>query len=345
MLFITTRGKTDVYTAARTLQMDKGTDGGFFVPFRMPILQRQEVVELAKNKPSQNIADFLNMVFGTKLTDWDVELSLGRNGFQLTELGHKLVIGELWHNRSGRFSVSIRELARQVHPEGDIIGNPTEWVCMAIRIAVVFGMFTELLRKGLTSPDEPLNVAVCSGDFSQVMAVWYARKMGLPIGDIIIGCNENSAAWDLINRGELNTYATPKKTSTPDADYTVPTCMERLIHGACGHTEAMKLCWSIAEKESYVPEPTQWEQLRSGLFAAVISQVRLGIVIPSVFRSHQYIMDLYTALSYGALSDYRSRTGDGAMTLLISESSPLTDAQTVSQIMHISSEELKSRVR
>lgn len=345
MLYVTTRGKTEVYTPARTLQMDKGIDGGFFVPFRMPYLEPQEVMDLANNKPSQNIADLLNMIFGTKLTDWDVELTLGRNGFQMKELGHKLVVGELWHNRGGRFICSIRELARQVHPDGDIIGEPTDWVCMAVRIAVVIGMFTELLRSGTIRSHETVNVAVCSGDFSQVMAVWYARKMGLPIGDIIIGCNENSAAWDLINRGEMNTYAAPRKTSTPDADYAIPPAMERLIHGACGHNEAMKLCWSMTEKETYIPEEVCWKAIKEGLFAAVISQVRLGIVIPSVYRSHQYVMDLYTALAYGALSDYRSRTGDGALTLLISENSPLSDAQAVADIMRISADELKSRMR
>lgn len=345
MLYVTTRGKAEVYTAARTLQIDRGADEGFFVPFRPPVLTPKDVTALAGNKPSQNIADYLNLLFGTKLTDWDVELILGRNGFQLKELGHKLVIAELWHNRTGRAAGAVRELARHINPDGVVDGNPTEWLCLSIRIALVIGIMTELLRNGTVTPYDPINVAVCSGDFSQVMSVWYAREMGLPIADIIIGCNENSGVWDLINRGEIATYGRARATSTPEADFVVPPYLERLVHGACGQEEALKLNWCTTEKESYIPEEEQFEALRHKLFAAVISQVRLEIVIPSVYRSHQYIMDPYTALSYGALSDYRAKTGDGSWTLLLSENSPMANATDVARIMRISEDELRRRVR
>lgn len=345
MLYVTTRSKTEVYTAVRTLRMDRGTDEGFFVPFRMPVLEAKDVAALADNKPSQNIADYLNMLYGTKLTDWDIELILGRNGFQLKELGHKLVIAELWHNRTGRAIGAVRELARHINPESDPVSDPTEWLCLSIRIALMIGMMTELLRNGTVKANDPINVAVCSGDFSQVMAVWYARSMGLPIADIIIGCNENSGIWDLINRGEIATYGRARSTSTPDADFVIPPYLERLIHGCCGQEEALKLCWCMTERQSYVPEDEQLDLIRNKLFAAVISQVRLEIVIPSVYRSHQYVMDPYTALSYGALSDYRAKTGDGAWTLLLSENSPMSSASEVARIMRISEDELRRRVR
>lgn len=344
MLYVTTRGKNDVYTAARTLQMERGTDGGFFVPFRMPVLEKEEVKALVNNKATQNIADFLNMLFGTKLTDWDVEVSMGRFGLVTKDLGRKLIVAELWHNRDRKFDGFLRELGRQIHPDGDIFDKPADWVCMSIRIAVLFGIFTELMREGTASVYDPVNVAVCSGDFSQVMAVWYARKMGLPIGDIIIGCNENSAAWELISRGQMTTDSTVRSTVTPDCDHVVPAGVERLVQGACGYAEAMKLCWAMAEKQDYVPDEEAWEEIKQGMFAAVISQVRLDIAIPSVYRSMGYVLDPYAALAYGALSDYRSRTGDGSMTLLLSERSPLSEMDTMCRIMRVTPDELKSRV-
>lgn len=344
MLYVTTRGKNDVYTPARTLQMDRGSDGGFFVPFRMPQFSRDDLNELMTYKPSQNIANTLNLLLGTKVTDWEVEIALGRTCFSIKDVGHKLSIVELWHNRKGRFASAITELCQTLHPDGDIIGKPSDWLQMSVRIAVMIGIMTELMQSGQVTVHTPINVALAGNDFAQAMAVWYVRKMGLPIGDIIIGCNENAAAWDLLTHGELNTGARVIPTNTPEGDFAVPPCIERLIHGACDQAQAMNLCWSMEEKDTYRPDEEAWEQIRTGMFASVISKARLSIVIPSVYRSLDYTMDLYTALGYAALSDYRSKTGDGTPTLLISENSPLFNADEVAAYMHISVDELKSRV-
>lgn len=344
MLYVTTRGKNDVYTPARTFQMDRGADGGFFVPFRMPHFSAEDLQELATYKPSQNIANMLNLLLGTNISDWEVEIALGRRCFNMVDVGHKLSIVELWHNRDGRFLTAVYELCRQLHPDRDIIGVPADWLQMSVRIAVTIGFMTALLQSGQVNPDNPVNVALPGNDFSQVMAVWYVRNMGLPIGDIIIGCNENSAPWDLIAHGELNTGAKVIPTNTPDADFAVPPAIERLIHGACDQAQAMNFCWSMEENDTYRPDDDAWEKIRTGMFASVISKTRLGIVIPSVYRSLHYTMDLYTALGYAALSDYRSKTGDGRMTLLISENSPISQAQLVAETMNISVEELKNRV-
>ena len=345
MLYITTRSKAEVYTPARTLQMDRGADGGMFVPFRAPVMEPQEVLDLGKNNPSPNMADYLNMGFGTELSEWDVELALGRNGFDLHTMGRRLTVWELWHNRDGKFSATVDAIARQIKPEGVVFTQNTEWVVLSVRIAVLIGLFTKLLSDGTVTLDNPVNFALCSGDFSQVMALWEARKMGLPIRDIVIGCNENSAPWDLIVRGQLDFDASVVHTSTPEADFAVPDGMERLIYVACGHEEVMNYCWSMSEGSIYNPEEDIWNTIRRGMSASVVSQSRLDIAIPSVYRSMQYVLDPYAAIAYGALSDYRAKTGDTAHTLLIAEYSPLTSARTVAQAMRISVDELRRMVR
>ena len=344
MLYVTTRSKNDVYTPARTFQMDRGSDGGYFVPFRMPQFSPEDLKELATYKPSQNIANTLNLFLGTKLTDWDVEMALGRSCFKLVDVGHKLSVAELWHNRTNRFLPALKELCQTMHPDRDIIGEPTDWLQMSVRIAVLIGVMTELMQSGQVGINCPINVALAGNDFSEVMAVWYVRKMGLPICDIIVGCNENSGAWDLLTHGELNTAVRVVPTNTPDADFAVPPAIERLIHGACDQAQAMNFCWSMEERDTYSPSEEAWEQIRTGMFASVVSKARLSIVIPSVYRSLNYTMDLYTALGYAALSDYRSKTGDGSPTLLISENSPMYNAEEVANYLRISVDELRSRV-
>ncbi len=341
MLYVTTRGQFDVFTPPITLNQNQGSDGGLFVPFHMPKFSREEIQELSNKSFGQNVADILNLFFNAKLTGWDVDMAIGRYLLKLKPIHYRVLVAELWHNMDHSFDKCVRVLSQRIHPDGDVIGTHTDWSEIAIRISALFGIFGELLRTEQVSFDKPINVAVTSGAFRGPMAVWYAREMGLPIGTIICGCNENGTTWELLHRGELNTATLAVETSTPECDYAIAPDLERLINATCGLDETMRFCWSCTEGSSYMPEPSAYEAIRKGMFAAVVSQARVESIIPSVYNTGGYILDLYSALAYGALSDFRSRTGSSGMTLLLSEKSPVCQEDTVARTMRITAAQLQ----
>ena len=61
MLYVTTRTNNDAFTAARAMNMDRGADGGLFVPFHLNTFSRQEIAALADKSFGQNVADILNL--------------------------------------------------------------------------------------------------------------------------------------------------------------------------------------------------------------------------------------------------------------------------------------------
>lgn len=344
VLYVTTRSKHDVFTAARTMNLDRGPDGGLFIPFRLPQFSREEIAALRNLSFGQNVADILNLFFSTKLSGWDVDMAIGRSPVKFKSMNYRIIITEVWHNVDRHFGYLINALAAKVHPDGEIIGQPTSWVQIAVRIAVLFAIYGELLRTEQIKAHVPLDVAVTSGTFAAPMAAWYARKMGLPISTIICGCNENSAPWDLLHRGELDTDALAVKTNTPEGDLTLPPDLERLICESCGQDEAMHYFWSCTEGSVYAPSEQACEAMRKGMFAAVVSRVRVETIIPSVYRTNKYILDPYSSLAYGALSDFRARTGGSNTALLLCEKSPLCNAEAVANFMRISVEELRKRL-
>lgn len=344
MLYITTRSKNDAYTAARTMNLDRGPDGGLFIPFRLPEFSKDEIIALGSRSFGQNVADILNLFFSTKLSGWDVDMAIGRSPVKYKGMNYRIIVAEAWHNMDRNFNRIVQTLAQRIHPDGDIIGAPANWVQTALRVAVLFGIYGELLCSGQVRPDASLDVAVPSGSFAAPMAAWYARKMGLPIGTIVCGCNENSAPWDLLHRGELDTDAIAVTTNTPEGDLSLPPDLERLICETCGQEEALHYFWSCTEGRSYIPEDDACAAMRQGMFAAVVSRVRVETIIPSVYRTNKYILDLYAALAYGALSDYRARTGGSGTALLLMEKSPMCSGEAVARTMRISTEELKQRL-
>lgn len=344
MLYVTTRNKHDAQTAHRTMNQDRGSDGGLFVPFRMPVLEKEDILALGQKTFGQNVADVLNLFFSTKLTGWDVEASIGRYPVKLNAMNFRVIMAEVWRNVDWKFSRLVRSLAHLVHADGEVIGRVTDWVEVAVRIAVIFGIYGELLKEKAVSFERPLDVAVSVGTFAAPMAFWYARQMGLPIGTVICGCNENGAVWDLVHRGEMDTDALAVKTTTPECDHALPPDLERLVCGVFGQEEANRFWWTCTEGGTYQLSDEQQRQLGQGMFAAVVSRARVETIIPSVYRTNQYILDPYAALAYGALSDYRARKGMGSTALIFCEKNPVCCAETVAKAMHITTAELKKRL-
>ena len=344
MLYITTRSKNDAFKAPITLRRDRGEDGGSFIPFLMPSLDADYISALACKSFGQNVADILELLFSVKLRGWDVDMIIGRRPCTLKSMNYRIIVAELFRNVDGDLNRVIRGLSEKIYPDGEIIGEPTEWSKLAVRIALLFGLFGELLRSGQLSAGNKINIAVSVGDFSAPMAAWYARQMGLPIDTIICGCNENGTPWKLLHRGEVDVAAEVIETSTPECDYVIHPNLERLICGACGQEESMRYCWSITEGGVYAPETEVFNMVRKGMFAAVVSRNRVATIIPSVYRTNQYILNPYTALAYGALADCRAQAGGSGLTLILAEKSPLCDGRVVAEAMGISVSELQKRM-
>ena len=344
MLYVTTRNKNDAYTAHKTLTTDRGVNGGFFVPFQLPVLTGEEIAALKEKSFGQCVAEILNLFFSARLDGWDVDFSIGRYPVKLVPMSRRIVVAETWHNPDWDFARMVRNLASRIRGNDDTEGVPSNWAWVAIRIATLFGLYGELLRQGLTSTDKLVDVAVTAGDFSSPIAAWYAREMGLPVGTIITGCNENCGVWDLLHHGEMRTDAVAIPTNTPECDVGVPDSIERLICGRLGTAAVQEFVRCRTEGLSYAPGEEANSALRKGIYAAVVSQKRMESVIYNVYRTSTYLLDPYSALAYGGLQDYRSGTGEGRMTLLITERSPVCSAATVAKAMGITVQELKDRL-
>ena len=224
MLYVTTRVNQDAYTAGRALSENRGPEGGFFVPMRMPHFEAYQIAELSEKSFSQNAADVLNLLFGTKLDGWAVEFGIGRYPVKLVPLNGKVAVAELWHNPVWRFERLACGIEKAIRQSDQISKPPSDWLMIASRIAVLVGIFGQLMQNGTVGKNQPVDVAVSSGDLSALMAIWYARSWGLPIGNIVCCCNENTELWNLFHKGELRTDAVAVCTHTPQCDYTVPIC-------------------------------------------------------------------------------------------------------------------------
>ena len=343
MLYATTRGKHDVVTAYKTVHVDCYGDGGLFVPFRMPKIKEEELAVLAASSQNRIIADVLNLFFSSELTEWDIEYAVGRRPSRIATVSSRLMVLECWNNPTGDVGQIVQGISHRLRGERDG-GMPTNWLNMAVRIALLFAAYGSLVSSGKIRRNVPLDVAVTTGDFAAPMAAWYAKQMGLPIGKIICGCNANGSFWDLLNRGEFPTGDTVVKTATPEADFVVPRNLERLICAVFGVEENLRYLLKCSKGRPYFPPEDKMNDLCSGMFAAVCSDSRMASIVSGVYRTRGYILSPYAALAYGSLQDYRAITGENGPVLLVSERSPLCDGALVSRLVRIPEAELRQHL-
>lgn len=334
MLYITTRGNKDAYTAYRTLGSDCAPDDGLFLPFQLPKLTPEQISALKDKSYGQIVAEILNLFFSARLDAWDVEVCIGKYSAKLVPMSHRIYVAEVWHNPDADFARIVRNLSSRIRGNMDNNEAPTNWAWISIRIATLFGLYGRLSKMHFIEDGQNVDIALPSGDFAAPMAALYARQMGLPIGNIICSCDENDAAWELLRHGELTVNPSMRQ----------PTDLERLIHATLGQEETLRYLEHIRKGMTYSLEPEQAEALRSGMYPAVISWSRRESIIHGLYRSSAYIVDPGSAMAYGGLQDFRASAGGTAPALILTERSPICSADTVAKAMGISVETLKARL-
>ena len=344
MLYVTTRSREESYTAIKTLSEDRAPDGGFFVPMQMPRFDHREIMAIGEKSFSQNVAEILNLFFQTQLDSWSVDFGMGRYPVRLVPVSGRAFIAETWHNPSWNFQRLAKSVEKMIRQSDQISPVPTDWLMIAARIAVLFGIFGELMAKEECGVDSPLDVVVPVGDFSGPMAAWYAKNLGLPIGNILCCCNENAGCWNFIHKGEIRCDAPVVETTTPNCDHAVPDGLERLISQTLGYREIDRFQYAACERILYYLEPAQLQKMQEGLHVSVVGRQRLEWAILNLYRTDGYISDPYTALCYSGLMDYRARTGQTRSAIILSEESPLYSLPYLAKSMGLRPEELKHRL-
>lgn len=341
MLYVTTREKTDVFTSNHALREERGKCGGCYLPYRLPILSADEINALPELSFGERVAKILNLFFAAEINGWDVEFAVGRHPVRVAAMSHKIAVIELWHNPEGTFESLAERLFSSVAREpSDNRGG--EWFRVAARIAVLFGIFGELIKTGIADLTHPVDAAMAVNDFEAPMAAWYARKMGLPLGTVICCCNENSGFWDFLHHGELQTAAKIMHTTTPDCDQAVPAGLERLIYEVLGFDETRRFISTCSRGGLYDLSEEKLSMLKKGLFCAVVRQQRVESVVRNVYKTNSYLMDPYTALGFGGLQDYRAALSETGPALILSDNRPLCAAAEIGKMLNLPENEVKN---
>lgn len=304
MLYLSTGDKAYSFTAHRVLRSAEAPGGGIFMPMQLPVQDSAALEDFSRMTFGEAVASVMNCFFGSGLSGWDVDFAIGRQSVELVSMGPKDYLAENWHNPAGTQAYLTRRLYELVTDRDSSAQTPNLWFETAVNISILFGLYGKCRRCHISE----LDIAVEAGDLRLLLAAYYARKMGLPIRKMILGCAEGDGLWDFLSYGD---YAAGKRERN--------ICLEALLWLEYGHEETEAYLNAVRDKTSYRLRPLLLEQLRSDLFVSVVGDDRVRYIVES---STGYPMEPGTARAFGALQDYRAKTGENKITLLLAQTMP-----------------------
>lgn len=131
--------------------------------------------------------------------------------------------------------------------------NSINWGRLVPQIVYYFAAYAQLLRAGRIAFGDRVDFCVPTGNFGDILAGWYAKQMGLPVGRLICASNKNNVLTDFLNTGTYTARREFYKTSSPSMDILVSSNLERLLYHVTGSdAEVAALMRSLKDRKSVV---------------------------------------------------------------------------------------------
>ena len=191
------------------------------------------------------------------------------------------------------------------------------------QIVYYFSAYLQLLSKGVIAMGDPVNFAVPTGNFGNILAGYYAKQMGLPVGKLICAANTNKVLFDFLDTGTYDRMREFHVTMSPSMDILISSNLERLLYHISGEDASqVKL---MMEQLSAVGRYEITTRMRNNLgdfIGGYATEEETATAITAVYKQDQYLMDTHTAVAYAVCQKYREQSGDKTPTVVVSTASP-----------------------
>ena len=169
------------------------------------------------------------------------------------------------------------------------------------QIVYYYSAYAQLLEKGTIKDGDKVDFVVPTGNFGDIMAGWFALKMGLPVGRLICASNKNDVLTEFLQNGHYDRKREFFKTTSPSMDILVSSNLERLLYYVCGSDHTVDYMKQLETSGEYTITP---EELRN------------------VFKADSYLMDTHTSIAWACMEKYAKEGSDAAATVVLSTASP-----------------------
>ena len=193
---------------------------------------------------------------------------------------------------------------------------------LAPQVVYYFRAYADLVQAGRIRVGEKVHFVVPTGNFGDILAGYFAKRMGLPVGRLVCASNANDVLTEFISTGVYDRRRPFYKTTSPSMDILVSSNLERLLYllseGDCGYVAG--LMEQLNREGHYQVSPRLLERLQAEFDCACCDDAGAAEVIRRLWQEQHYLCDPHTAVAWSAAEQVRLE--DGAPVVVLSTASP-----------------------
>ena len=269
--------------------------------------------------PKDGVSDMQRLQMVSQEGD-NVDVAAVRGNFDDTQTMVKLLFAD-------------KAFADDVAEKGYVLSsaNSINFGRLAPQIAYYIYTYARLVAAKELSRGQEINIVVPTGNFGNILAAYYAKRMGLPVDRLICASNKNNILTDFFESGQYAANREFYKTISPSMDILVSSNLERLIFEAYGrnHTVVKELMEEMKAYNHYGIDQATRLNLVQDFYADFADEFPTMTSIKRMFETYGYLMDPHTAVARTVHEKYKKLTGDNTPAIIAATASPFKFPQDV----------------
>ena len=207
--------------------------------------------------------------------------------------------------------------------------NSINWGRLLPQIVYYISAYCDLIAE--KGDIDSFNVVVPTGNFGNILAAYYAKKMGAPIKKLICASNSNKVLTDFISTGVYDRNRSFYTTISPSMDILISSNLERLIYDMSGNNsdELSSYMSMLATDGKYEVSDAIKAKLSDEFVGGYATDDETKATVSATFDKFGYLADTHTGVAIKVYNDYVKETGDLTETVIVSTASPYKFAADV----------------
>ena len=272
-------------------------------------------VEIAVFYPTGGTSEIQRLQMATQ-EGGNVAVYAVRGNFDDAQTGVKKVFGDK--------AIAARLAERKIRLSS---ANSINWGRLVPQIVYYFAAYAQLLKAGKIVYGDKVDFCVPTGNFGDILAGYYAKQMGLPVGKLICASNENNVLTDFLTTGTYTAKREFFKTTSPSMDILVSSNLERLLYHVTGSdAEVAALMKSLTETGSYTVRPETLKTIQESFGCGWSSEEQVAGEIRARYEQNGYLCDTHTAVAFHVAEQQKR---EGVPMVVLSTASPFKFPRSV----------------
>ena len=198
---------------------------------------------------------------------------------------------------------------------------------LAPQVVYYFRAYGDLVKAGHIALGDKVNFVVPTGNFGDILAGYYAKQMGLPVGKLVCASNQNNVLTDFLSTGTYTAKREFYKTTSPSMDILVSSNLERLLYHVTGSdAEVAGLMKSLNETGRYTVRPETLKAIQESFDCGWSSEEQVAGEIRARYEKDGYLCDTHTAVAFHVAAQKKR---DGVPMVVLSTASPFKFPRSV----------------